>query len=382
MSLISSEDPLVLAAVLVSIVALGLVLERTRFGQQLTGATIILVTGMTLANLGVIPLQAPIYGGIISFLVPIAIPLLLFKADLRTLVREGGPMVLLFMVGAVLSVGGTFLAMMLLDTGPEEAKIAGTFAATYIGGSMNLVAVSSALGFEDLGTVAATLAADNVVGTFYLITVSVMSGARFLQRFIRVPENPAEATEGSPGGQGGEGARNDASSFMLHITIALACSGIICVLGVAVAEAFGVAGYGVLFITFFAVAAANVAPRFFNSFQGDFELGTLFMYMFFAVVGASTDLSALIYHSPLLILFAAIIVLFHLLLILPIGRLLGYDLAEILIASNACIAGPATAAALSASRGWSHLVVPGIMCGVFGYVIANFVGVSIGRWGG
>ncbi|HEY8351486.1 MAG TPA: DUF819 family protein, partial [Sphingomonadales bacterium] len=286
------------------------------------------------------------------------------------------------LVGGALSVAGTFIAMTLIDAGPEEAKIAGTFAATYIGGSMNLVAVSSALEFEDLGAVAATLAADNVVGTFYLITVSVMSGAAALQRFIR---NPAEAGEGAadaPDKTAKEPVRKDARSFLHDITIALACSGIICGVAVTLADALGVGAYAVLFITFLAVAAANAAPAFFNRFQGDFELGTLFMYVFFAVVGASTDLGALIHHSPLLILFAGVIIGFHLLLILPIGRLLGFDLAEIIIASNACIGGPATAAALSASRGWSHLVVPGIMCGVFGYVIANFIGVSIGRFAG
>ena len=45
-------------------------------------------------------------------------------------------------------------------------------------------------------------------------------------------------------------------------------------------------------------------------------------------------------------------------------------------------AGPTTAAALAASKGWRSLVTPAIMCGVFGYVSANFVGVFLAGWPG
>lgn len=53
------------------------------------------------------------------------------------------------------------------------------------------------------------------------------------------------------------------------------------------------------------------------------------------------------------------------------------DLAEVVIASNACILGPAPAAALAASRGWRALVAPGILVGMFGYAIATFIGVTV-----
>jgi len=48
-----------------------------------------------------------------------------------------------------------------------------------------------------------------------------------------------------------------------------------------------------------------------------------------------------------------------------------------MIASNACILGPAPAAALAASKGWKALVTPGILVGVFGYAIATFLGVAV-----
>ena len=59
------------------------------------------------------------------------------------------------------------------------------------------------------------------------------------------------------------------------------------------------------------------------------------------------------------------------------GKLLKLDLAEVMIASNACILGPAPAAALAASKGWQPLIAPGILVGMFGYAIATFIGVTM-----
>ena len=63
--------------------------------------------------------------------------------------------------------------------------------------------------------------------------------------------------------------------------------------------------------------------------------------------------------------------------VVTVGRIMRLDLAEVMIASNACILGPAPAAALAASKGWRPLVTPGILVGLFGYAIATFIGVAI-----
>ena len=78
-----------------------------------------------------------------------------------------------------------------------------------------------------------------------------------------------------------------------------------------------------------------------------------------------------------IIAFIVVMVLVHLVLLVIIGKLLKLDLAEVLVASNACILGPAPAAALAASKGWQPLVAPGILVGMLGYAIATFIGVSI-----
>ena len=67
----------------------------------------------------------------------------------------------------------------------------------------------------------------------------------------------------------------------------------------------------------------------------------------------------------------------HLSVVLLCAKLLKIELPEAIIASGAALVGPAPTAAIASSKGWQHLITPGIMCGIFGYAIATFVGVSI-----
>jgi len=82
----------------------------------------------------------------------------------------------------------------------------------------------------------------------------------------------------------------------------------------------------------------------------------------------------------MLLLFASLILAVHLVFILVVGKLLRLDLREIVVASNANMGGPTSAAAMAVSRRWDGLVVPAVLCGTLGYAIATFIGTAVGRW--
>ena len=70
----------------------------------------------------------------------------------------------------------------------------------------------------------------------------------------------------------------------------------------------------------------------------------------------------------------------HMAVVLAGGRLLRLPTDALLIASNANVGGPATAAAMASSKGWQHLVQPAMLTGSLGYAVATAVGCAMGAW--
>ena len=56
----------------------------------MTGCMIALLGGMFLSNADIIPLEAPCYEYIWGYITPMAIPLLLFDADIKRIWKESG----------------------------------------------------------------------------------------------------------------------------------------------------------------------------------------------------------------------------------------------------------------------------------------------------
>ena len=95
-TLVSPDHVWPLLAVLLGAAALGLWGERTRWGSRISGAVITILATFALSNLSVIPTAAPLYDIISGYLLQLAIPLLLLKADLRKIFREAGPTLIAF----------------------------------------------------------------------------------------------------------------------------------------------------------------------------------------------------------------------------------------------------------------------------------------------
>ncbi|MCP5046519.1 MAG: DUF819 family protein [bacterium] len=373
--LISSGQNWLLLAILLSVALFGLWAEKTRWGMRLSGAVASIVGALILSNLSIIPSAAPVYDMVWTYFVPLAIPLLLFKANLRRIIRETGPTLAAFIIGGIGTVLGTLLAFRLIPLGPEGWKMAGIFCSTYIGGSMNYVATSQAVDLKSGDLMAAGIAADNLVMTIYFLVLFALPSISFLRKkyVTRRHENAGASINGDTGSAG--------SGITLYsIAKALALAAVICAIGYGLSDITGLRGTGVLFLTALTVLLATFLPQRVGEIAGADQLGTFFMQVFFAVIGASANITVVFKTGPILFVFAGLILLVHLLFLLVGGWLLKLDLTEIVIASNANMGGPTTAAAMAVARKWDALVIPAILCGTLGYAVATFIGVAVGYW--
>ena len=101
-SLISSDNTLLIWAVLIIYVFLAMYAERHwKWAQAVGAALICLVGGMLLSSLGLMPSTSGAYDVIWSMVTPLAIPLVLFAADLKKIIKESGKMLIMFLITCV-----------------------------------------------------------------------------------------------------------------------------------------------------------------------------------------------------------------------------------------------------------------------------------------
>jgi uncharacterized membrane protein len=157
----------------------------------------------------------------------------------------------------------------------------------------------------------------------------------------------------------------------------VALAGVCVLIGEGVAAVTNMPALKFLGLSLVAILIATFSPWTVQRLRGHSETGHVLIYAFLAVMGSAIDFTVITAEGLPIIAFVVIVLALHLALVSVFGRLLKLSGPELLVASNACILGPPTAAAMATAQGWSRLVTPGILVGVFGWAIASFIGVGL-----
>ncbi|MDU6599187.1 DUF819 family protein [Finegoldia magna] len=397
-SFISAESTWILWAVLASCAALAIFLEQKySWASKVTGCILALTFTLILSNLKIIPTEAPVYDAVWSYVVPLAVPMLLFNADIKKIGRDSGRVLIIYLFSGIGTILGGFVAYFALKNAiPALNDIVPMFVGTYTGGSVNFVAMSQQYKVPG-ATVSAALVADNLLMALYFFTLMALPTMAVIKKHYKMPlvnaleqqsESDMEANKTMAAKYWGakEISLKDIAFTVALSFVIVAVSDKLATLfgdlfkgeGAVSAILGGLLGNKYLLMTTITMIIASAFPKQISSIRGSQEIGTFLIYLFFAVIGAPASIGLILRESPLLLVFALIVVLINLIVSLIFGKLFKFNIEEIIIASNANVGGPTTAAAMAVSKGWTELIVPALLVGTLGYVIGNYYGILSG----
>lgn len=397
-TLISADNTWALMAITCGWVAFSIYAEQTwAWASKLSGAIIALIGALVLTNFNIIPMNAPWFDDVIwGYVVPLAIPLLLLQCDIRKIWKESGKLLLIFLIGSIGTTVSAMLAYHLLKNNvPDPAGVAAMMTGSYIGGGVNFAALAGS--FEIPGaTVAATTVADNLLMACYFFVLIIIPSIGFFRKAFKHPHLDEVESVGVD-----EAAKTKAAAYwerkpisLRDIAVDFAMSAIIVWVSVEISKLFGAVipksnwvlemingllGNKYLIMTTIAMAVATFGAKHVEKTAGSQEIGTYLIYLFLFVIGVPASISQIIHNAPWLFVFCLIMVVGNMLFCFVFGKLLKYNLEDIILASNANIGGPTTAAAMAISKGWVKLVGPIMLVGTLGYVIGTYFGTFIGQ---
>lgn len=400
-SLIKADDYVTLWGIIVVWASASIYLEqRYALAAKISGAIVALIGAIILSNTGIIPTASPVYDAVWTFIIPLAIPLLLFHVNIKRIWQESGRLLIIFLISSTGTVAGVIISFFLLkDYIPVLDKLGAMLSASYIGGGVNFAAMAAK--FETPGEmVSAAVVADNLMMAIYFVVLMMVPAIGFFRSRFKTPH--ADQVES---GSIGEEGKTLAESFwkrkdisLKDIALSAGTAFLLVIIAFKIAEFLdkaipsgnevsffinlvnGLFGDKYLMLTTLTFLALAMFPRYFESINGSQEIGTFLIYLFFVVIGIPASIPLIIENAPLLLVFVFIIVVVNLAVSLTAGKLLKYDLEEILLASNANVGGPTTAAAMAIAKGWKDLIGPILVVGTLGYIIGNYVGTALGLW--
>lgn len=396
-TLISADNTWALLSIMCGCVAISIWLEQKyTWASKISGAILALIFAVSLTNLNIIPANSPLYDDVIwGFAVPLAIPLLLLQCNIKKIWKETGRLLIIFVIGAVGSCIGALISYYLLKDNISELNgLAAMMTGSYIGGGINFTALADA--FSVSGTmISATTVADNLVTATSMFLLLSVPAVGFFRNHFKHPH--VDEVEKSTDGGNDE---NAAAAYwakkeisLKDIAVNFAYASIVVTVSKLIAEGLSNViptgnivlnmcntffGSQYIWITTLSIIISMIFEKQIEKLSGYNELGTYLIYLFFFAIGVPASIPMIIVNAPLLFVFTLIIALTNMLFCFVFGKILKFDLEDIVLASNANIGGPTTAVAMAISKGWTKLVGPIMLIGTLGYVIGTYFGIIVG----
>ncbi len=333
-----------------------------------------------LSNFGVIPSSAPLYGAVMSFVLPACLLLLTVSIDIKGIISLGPKALIMFFSATAGVIIGGPIALLLFQSHlpPDIWKGFAALAGSWTGGGVNFIAVGRMV--EASETMLGMMVVVDVV-VAYTWTGLLMYFAGNYKRYdakMKADNSMIENLRGKVEKFQLETSRiSSTSDFMTLLGVAFGLAWVATEIGKLLPDAGGILtsfSWMVILITIFGVALSFTPFRNYEG-AGASKLGTLMLYMLIGVIGAGADFSKIVEY-PMLIAAGAVWLIIHIIVIYLMMRFTKAPLFFMAVGSQANLGGVASAP-IVASAFHPALATVGVLLAVAGMVIGTYAGLTV-----
>ncbi len=354
---------------------------KSEFAHKIGAVVIAYTIGLIVGNIGIIPEK---YGSFIDFLtmfsVAVAIPLILFSTNLKLWFKIIGKTFLSVILGLlaviIAVVTGFFIFRSYID---KAWQIAGLLVGLYSGGDPNLASLKTALNVSQERFVLVHVS-DIFFSAIFLIFI-ITYGKKFFELFLpkfKLTKEQQIAYDEKDVREFHDFfnffKRKNIPDLVIGFILSLLIVGISSLIG-DLSETFFTTLI-ILSITTLALAASFI-PKVRN-LKKTFQLGLYFIIVFSLLVASRAYFKDILQIKSLYIfLYVIYAVISSILIHTILAKIFKLDADTMIISSIALVYSVPFVPVVATALKNKHLILSGIIVGLFGYVIGNYLGIML-----
>ncbi|MDY0198008.1 MAG: DUF819 family protein [Tenuifilaceae bacterium] len=350
--------------------------HRFKFINKLGAVFIAYLLGLIVGNIGILPEGSAKVQDLATMLtIPLAIPLLLFSANIKEWKKLAKSTFLSLFIG-VFSVTIIVVIGFFLFRGkgmPEAWKISGMLVGVYTGGTPNLAALKIMLNI-DADTYVLTHTYDMAISVAYLAFLMTI-GQKVFHLFLR--PFPIKKDDNVDKDYDGKDPYQEILTRKKFIPILWATLISVIIFGIAGGLSLLVSENQQMVVVILAITTlsiiASLVPKI-NTIDKTFEAGMYLILIFSLVVASMADISRFAGLTPGLFGYITFAVFGSLLVHVLLSKAFKIDADTMMITSTALICSPPFVPVIAAAIGNKKVIVSGLTIGIIGYAIGNYLG--------
>ncbi len=334
------------------------------------------IAGIILSSIPNSPWDKALSMSISEVAVLIAIPIVLMCTDLIKWFRLAKSTVISFLLVLISAlIAALFSAYVFRGFGDEYWKVAGMLTGCYTGGTPNLMAVGMALKISNDTLILVNTCDMFWGGIYFILITSVLKKVyqRFLPEFVKIQFN-SQKTDPFMEKVFSKGTKHGLTNIGITVGLAVLATGL------AVGLSLLFTGELATVLIFLLISTFGITLSFWkrlHKIEGAWHIGQYFILLFSISLGGTIDIQAFFSANPTILLYTGLVMLTAIILHFFLCMIFKIDSDTAIITSTAGIYGPAFIAPVANAIGNRDVVVSGLISGLAGYALGNYLGIGI-----